>query len=239
MVFFLKILLTHILGDFVFQSEKWVKDKEKNKVKSPKLYIHIGVHAILLLFILQFNLQEYWIGFLLIIVSHYCIDLLKLYLQKKKTKRIWFFIDQLLHLLILIIATTLYSDFSFSIDNLFTEKNLLLIIFTLLVTSVSAIIIKIIITQWNPESKKENDYSLAKAGRYIGILERLFVFTFVITNHWEAIGFLLAAKSVFRFGDLTSSKDRKLTEYILIGTLLSFGFGIFLGVLYLYILNLL
>ena len=28
----------------------------------------------------------------------------------------------------------------------------------------------------------------------------LFVFVFVITNHWEAIGFLLAAKSVFRFG---------------------------------------
>ena len=106
-------------------------------------------------------------------------------------------------------------------------------------TSVSAIIIKIIITQWNPESKKENNDSLAKAGRYIGILERLFVFIFVITNHWEAIGFLLAAKSVFRFGDLTSSKDRKLTEYILIGTLLSFGFAIFLGILYLQILNLL
>ena len=104
--------------------------------------------------------------------------------------------------------------------------------------SVSSVIIKIIITQWNPEGKKENDDSLAKAGRYIGILERLFVFIFVITNHWEAIGFLLAAKSVFRFGDLTSSKDRKLTEYILIGTLLSFGFAILLGVLYLYFLNL-
>jgi len=107
-----------------------------------------------------------------------------------------------------------------------------------LVSFVSEIIIKIIITQWNSENKKENDESLAKAGRYIGILERLFVFTFVITNHWEAIGFLLAAKSVFRFGDLRTSKDRKLTEYILIGTLLSFGFAIFLGVLYLYVLNL-
>ncbi len=121
--------------------------------------------------------------------------------------------------------------------NIINEESLLLVIFALLVSSVSAIIIKIIITQWNPESKKENDDSLAKAGRYIGILERLFVFTFVITNHWEAIGFLLAAKSVFRFGDLTSSKDRKLTEYILIGTLLSFGFAIFLGVLYLYVLK--
>ncbi|WP_036820822.1 DUF3307 domain-containing protein [Polaribacter sp. Hel1_85] len=239
MLLFLKLLLSHILGDFVFQPEKWVKNKEEKKVKSVKLYLHIGLHTVILLFVLQFNLKEYWLGFLLIITSHYIIDVLKLYLQKKKTKRIWFFVDQLLHILILLIVSYLYGNSSFSLENIFTDKILLLIIFVLLVSFVSAIIIKIIITQWNPESKKENDDSLAKAGRYIGILERLFVFTFVITNHWEAIGFLLAAKSVFRFGDLTSSKDRKLTEYILIGTLLSFGLAIFLGVLYLYVLNLL
>jgi hypothetical protein len=69
----------------------------------------------------------------------------------------------------------------------------------------------------------ENNGSLANAGTYIGILERLFIFLFIITGHWNAIGFLLAAKSVFRFGDLKESKNRKLTEYILIGTLLSFG----------------
>tara|TARA_R110002126_G_scaffold87465_4_gene210494 strand:+ start:8074 stop:8793 length:720 start_codon:yes stop_codon:yes gene_type:complete len=239
MLLFLKFLLAHILGDFVFQPEKWVKDKEEKKVKSVKLYFHIGIHAILLLLILQFNLQEYWLGFLLIIIFHYAIDLLKLYLQTKKTKRIWFFIDQFLHLLILVIATSFYTDILLSIENNITDKNLLLIVFILLVVFVSAIMIKVIITQWNPENKKQDDDSLAKAGRYIGILERLFVFTFVITYHWEGIGFLLAAKSVFRFGDLTSSKDRKLTEYILIGTLLSFGFAILLGVLYLYLLNLL
>lgn len=239
MLFFLKFLLAHILGDFVFQSEKWVKDKEEKKVRSTKLYLHIGIHAFLLLLIFLFNLKIYWFGFLLIITSHYAIDLMKLYLQTKKTKRIWFFIDQVLHLFVLIIASSIYVDFSLSTLNIITEKNVLLAVFLLLVVFVSAIIIKLIITQWNPEKKKENDDSLAKAGRYIGILERLFVFTFVITNHWEGIGFLLAAKSVFRFGDLTSSKDRKLTEYILIGTLLSFGFAIFLGVLYLHLLNLL
>jgi hypothetical protein len=53
----------------------------------------------------------------------------------------------------------------------------------------------------------------------------------VILGRWEAIGFLLAAKSVFRFGDLKESKDRKLTEYILIGTLLSFGVAILIGII--------
>jgi len=125
------------------------------------------------------------------------------------------------------------------LENIFTDKVLLLLIFIFLVTSVSAIIVKIVLTQWNLKTKKGNYDSLAKAGRYIGVLERLFFFAFVVTNLWEALGFFLAAKSVFRFGDLTSSKDRKLTEYILIETLLSFGITIFLGDLYLYFLNVL
>ncbi len=76
---------------------------------------------------------------------------------------------------------------------------------------------------------------LEKAGFYIGILERLFVFIFIVLNHWEAIGFLPAAKSIFRFGDLTKARDRKLTEYILIGTLISFGLAIASGIIFKYL----
>jgi hypothetical protein len=46
------------------------------------------------------------------------------------------------------------------------------------------------------------------------------------------VGFLITAKSVFRFGNLKESKDRQLTEYILIGTLLSFGIAIITGIIY-------
>jgi hypothetical protein len=237
MFLFLKLLLAHILGDFILKSEKWVKDKEEKKIKSLKLYFHIGIHAILLLILLEFNLQEYWLGFLMIVLSHFLFDVSKLYFQKKKTKKNWFFIDQFLHLLVLFFAALIYTDTTFTIENVFNDQILILSIAILLVTQVSAIVIKVIITQWNPESKNKNDDSLAKAGRYIGVLERLFVFIFVVTNHWEAIGFLLAAKSVFRFGDLTSAKDRKLTEYILIGTLLSFGLAIVIGILYAYLKN--
>jgi hypothetical protein len=92
-------------------------------------------------------------------------------------------------------------------------------------------------SKWDLPEDSDKD-SLSKAGKYIGILERLFVFSFVVMQEWQAIGFLIAAKSVFRFGDLSRAKDRKLTEYILIGTLLSFGFAILLGVLYHYLLPL-
>lgn len=86
------------------------------------------------------------------------------------------------------------------------------------------------------EEINTND-SLEQAGKYIGILERLFVFGFIVLNQWQAIGFLIAAKSVFRFNDLSNAKDRKLTEYVLIGTLLSFALAIFTGLTYNYALK--
>jgi hypothetical protein len=103
---------------------------------------------------------------------------------------------------------------------------------TLLLTKPTSIFIKTIISIWSPETQDNNqDNSLANAGNYIGILERLFVFGFILTGHFEAIGFLLAAKSIFRFGDLKEAKDRKLTEYVLIGTLISFGIAILIGLI--------
>ena len=43
------------------------------------------------------------------------------------------------------------------------------------------------------------------------------------------IGFLLAAKSIFRFGELSKAQEIKTTEYVLIGTLASFTIAILIG----------
>jgi uncharacterized protein YjeT (DUF2065 family) len=101
----------------------------------------------------------------------------------------------------------------------------------LFITVVSGIVMMVLMSTWSKALNDSNEESLNNAGKYIGMLERIFVFTFVVTENWEGIGFLLTAKSVFRFGDLKESKDRKLTEYILIGTLLSFGIAIAIGML--------
>ncbi len=65
---------------------------------------------------------------------------------------------------------------------------------------------------------------LPNAGKWIGYLERILILTFVFTSNIEGVGFLLAAKSVFRFGELI-----KTTEYVLIGTFTSFTIAILLG----------
>jgi len=230
MILLIKFLLAHFIGDFFLQPEKWVKEKENKKLKSPKLYFHIAIH-IALLFIILWDISL-WPIILIIGGSHLIIDAAKLIIQNKKTKRLLFFIDQLIHILILIAVYYLFTDNTFSIKGLLTQNNLLLITCLLFLTLPTSIIMKTIFTKWNISKLTENNESLSDAGKYIGILERLLVFTFIVVNHWEAVGFLITAKSVFRFGDLKESKHRKLTEYILIGTLISFGIAIAIGLLF-------
>lgn len=227
MIIFVKLLLAHLLGDFLLQPTSWVLDKESKKHRSIYLYIHTLLHGILA-WILVGEMAFGWFA-LLLALSHGFIDFLKLQFQKKKTKRNWFVADQILHLMAILIIITVYQNLSLDFE-VFNNQFWILITGILFLTKPTSIIIKNIISIWTPESEK-NDDSLENAGNYIGILERLFVFCFIITGHFEAIGFLLAAKSIFRFGDLKEAKDRKLTEYVLIGTLLSFGIALLVGLL--------
>jgi hypothetical protein len=59
----------------------------------------------------------------------------------------------------------------------------------------------------------------ARAGRVIGILERMAMLTLVWMGEWSALGFVLAAKSVARFKEL---ENREFAEAYLVGTLTSF-----------------
>ncbi|MGB5418134.1 DUF3307 domain-containing protein [Algibacter sp.] len=232
----IKLILAHLIGDFIFQPNKWVLHKETHKHKSKYLYWHILVHLVALIVVLQFEFK-YWLALVIIPISHYVIDVIKLHLMPKLNNRLLFGLDQMAHLLIIALVVRIYQPYVIDINTLFTPQILLFITSLLCITKVSSIIMKTIISKWDL-SEYTKEASLADAGAYIGILERLFVFMFIITNHWEGVGFLIAAKSVFRFGDLSKAKDRKLTEYILIGTLLSFGLAIAFGISYEYILTL-
>lgn len=229
----ISLILAHVIGDFILQPQLWVQHKENNKHKSKYLYWHVLVHACALLLVLQFNFK-YWLGILIIALSHFVIDLIKLNLQSRINNRLLFGLDQIAHLVVIALVIQIYEPYTFSFDVLFNTKTLLFITTLLCITRVSSIIMKTLISKWDLKAYNE-EASLENAGAYIGMLERLFVFAFIITNHWEGVGFLIAAKSVFRFGDLSKAKDRKLTEYILIGTLLSFGLAIAFGLGYEYV----
>jgi len=79
---------------------------------------------------------------------------------------------------------------------------------------------------------------LTNGGRTIGQWERALIFLFVCTGQFGSIGFLVAAKSIFRFGELKDRDNRMEAEYITIGTLMSFGWAITVGYLTLWLARL-
>lgn len=222
----LKITLAHLLGDFMLQPDKWIEDKNQNTYKSKYLYYHIGIHFLLLLVVLQFDFK-YWLALILIPISHYLIDLGKLLWKNKMETRRLFLLDQLLHFLVIFLVTKIYFKVHVDFSLIFSAKIILLLTAFLAISYVASVVIKILISKWKQESEITNT-----AGKYIGMMERILVFLFIVLNHWEGVGFLLAAKSVFRIGDLTKSHEVRLTEYILIGTLLSFGIAIGVALAY-------
>ncbi|MCT4663611.1 MAG: DUF3307 domain-containing protein [Flavobacteriales bacterium] len=227
-IIILKILIAHFLGDFALQPTHWVKDKNKKKIRSKYLYLHTLIHFLLLAIIFLFNFEylEIIIG---VTVGHFLIDILKITFLSKSIKNWSFWVDQLLHIaLILFLAFTFFNG-AIKWELLNSIKVWAIIFGVIFLLFASPIIMKQIMQFWFFSEDKEKD-SLKNAGMIIGVLERLFVFAFILLSEWSAIGLLIAAKSVFRFGDLSRAKDRKLTEYILIGTLFSFGIAFVIGV---------
>ena len=229
MILLIKLLLGHLIGDFILQPDGWVRDKELRKHRSPKLYFHVALHG-LLAWLLIFDLS-FWLPAIIIVVSHFLIDLAKIHLQKPENRTTWFILDQSLHLAVIAGIWIIYETPQLDIAAFPHENALIILTAALFLTNPSSAIIKTTISHWTPDTFYTVSSSLPDAGKFIGYLERLLVLTFILYDHWEAVGFLLAAKSVFRFGNLKESHDRKLTEYVLIGTLLSFGIAIAVALL--------
>lgn len=223
LIIFLKLLASHILTDFFFQSDKWVKSKQINKLKSVPLYLHCLIAGILA----GLFTQNFMVG-LGIFVAHLATDIWKI-TQKNNTIRT-FLIDQTLHLLALIVAWILLTK---NFEAIVTTAKLYfnqprvwaIIVAYTLCTFPLGITIGLLTNKFRQQIKNPGN-TLQAAGKWIGITERILILTFLFNNQLEAIGFLIAAKALLRFKD----EDLKLTEYVLIGTLLSFTITILIGI---------
>ncbi|MBR6104839.1 MAG: DUF3307 domain-containing protein [Paludibacteraceae bacterium] len=245
----LELILAHILSDFFFQWETMVKEKRKCNLKY--VFGHALIHAATA-YIIVHDFQN-WVLPLVVFVSHALIDYVKYRFEDN-----WkiFTIDQIVHLLV-IIGVWVYwycPDFELcrevmGVDKLMTKKLLIIAIAFGVVLKPTSICITYFISKWAPEVSEnwgsENEPSeivssegkpmsnrkngLKYAGEWIGYFERSLIVFFVITGYFDAVGFLLAAKSVFRYGDLKKKDEISITEYVLLGTLASFSSAIFVG----------
>jgi len=221
------LLLAHLIVDFGLQPKAVIDHKKELKHKSYWLYIHSLLAGVLAyLFVGSWNAYEI---LYVTAVSHYFIDLWKLN-QKENNQRGSFFIDQALHLLVIAGFVLLYHhDYILQKTSMLVEGEVLayymLSIFFL--TAPTGIFIAQFFKKW--ESDIDTTNGLDSAGKWIGYCERLLIFFLVLQSQFTAIGFLIAAKSILRLG--SQSSDRKQSEYVLLGTLISFTIAIITGVI--------
>lgn len=230
-----KLVLAHLLGDFLLQPKRWVAHKEQEKAASWVLYVHALIHGLLVLILLQdFSV---WPFMLIVALSHLAIDTARVYAQREGNRTTWFLADQVMHLIV-IVGVAWYISGRPDLPPWIASPHLVLYVTSIyFITQPTSIAIAQLMRPWATSIPQDHAPSLENAGRYIGMLERLFVFGFIAAGHWQGVGFLLAAKSIFRFGDLRQAGDRQLTEYVLIGTLLSFGAASLAGIIVLRILQ--
>lgn len=229
-IFFLKLLLAHFIGDFVLQPKKWVQKRQEN---IGYLLLHIAIHVGLLLLLFLPELSQHWQIVLFVGCAHLLIDSGKIYFEKKFPRHTFllFVADQTAHLLSLIAVIGYIYGLSMDWTVLWSANNLLYLLAFVLIVFVSPIMLRVFFSKWTSEKDvvAKPTHSLVDAGMLIGIMERLLIVLFIQVGFLSGIGFLLGAKSIFRFGDLTNAKDTKYTEYILVGTLASFVVGIAIG----------
>jgi len=213
---FAALLLAHAAADFLFQPAGWVA----SKTRPATLLKHGAV-------VLGLNLAATGAAHPMLAglaVAHLAIDVLKARLSPPGLGA--FIADQVAHLATLAVAAVLAPGLWQG--GLWADR--LPMLPTLATYTAGAIIAiragqfavaLLMQAQGTPEPPAEG---LPQGGTVIGLMERGLIFVLILAGELAAIGFLIAAKSVLRFGAVGES--RAASEYVIIGTLASFGWAI-------------
>lgn len=233
----LKLLCAHIFADFVLQTNRICNGKKATgKIRYGYLLLHSLLQAATAYLLIA--RWDNWIIPAVIFSTHFAIDYIKSsYMKENMTS---FIIDQVVHIAVIIVLWSClfgrYADWGTVFSGIWDGNKIWIVVTAYTVAlKPSSILLSLFIKQWMPHDSK-NDDTLPHAGLWIGYLERFLILTFIFTHNFEGIGFLLAAKSIFRFGELNKAKEIKITEYVLIGTLASFAIATAIGFIALQIL---
>jgi hypothetical protein len=210
---FAALLLAHALADFVLQPDRMVAKKRK-----PLWFL---LHIAIVLATACLAMGSLHPALLALALAHAAIDATKLAIRRNDLAA--FALDQTAHVATLIATAVLLPDlFSTGLWSGLTDLPAALAIAAGAILAVRAggYAVGLLMAPWAAEISLDG---LTNGGRAIGQLERGLIFLLILGGLPEGIGFLIAAKSVLRFG--TVREEAKLSEYVIIGTLASFGWA--------------
>ncbi len=215
---FTALLFAHVLADFVIQTG-WMAEGKAKRAPWP-LLAHVLTVLVAALLCLGPAGAAAVAPLALLTAGHLATDFGKSFLP---TGLRWFLIDQAAHLALLLVIAVLWPDLW--AQGLWSGMTALPWLMALaagliLATRAGGFAIGMLMVPWAAEVPK----GLSNGGRLIGVLERGLIYVLVVVGQPAGIGFLIAAKSVLRFE--TTAQDTRAGEYVIIGTLASFGWAL-------------
>jgi len=217
---FVALLLAHVLADYVLQP-RWMVDHKS----APGAFLLHGL-AVLVTAGLVLGSWDAW-EIAVLAGLHMVIDAVKTFGRWDGIGA--HLLDQIAHLITLgavalfapgLYAGGLWADLGPALPHAFA-----LLAGAVLVTRAGGFAVGILMRDYQHPGLPEG---LTNGGMMIGLLERGLIFLFVLVGQPAGVGFLIAAKSVLRF-DSTRDRDHGVAEYVIIGTLASFGWAILIS----------
>ncbi|WP_394210345.1 DUF3307 domain-containing protein [Enterovibrio calviensis] len=205
------------------------------------VYLSVLIESVLSLVVLYLlNIPLLWslLGALFIGLSSVAISV---WFRASPTGLRYLVVKQLLHLLVLVIVVLFVVESEERVAaKIVLDQTDWWMLFCwgtayLLAMKPSSAAIALLLQNWTDEvtstESSGTNKPLKDAGAYIGYFERILIVTFVLWGQLPGVALVLAAKSVFRFGDLKDHGSRMFTEYVMLGTFASALFGIGCGLL--------
>ena len=127
-------------------------------------------------------------------------------------------------IVVVILATI--AEFA-GLPPVFSFGPVVIVIGMLLALPLGALVIRLSTQQFAEQIDQAS--GLENGGKYIGLLERGLIMMLVLMGETAGVGFLIAAKSILRFNEIKGDDQRKKSEYIIIGTFMSFGWGLLIA----------
>jgi len=225
----------HILSDFYFQNDRMCKEKDEKGFASQALYIHSFIVFVMTVAFSVLSLFSFdFLGWAVFIAgTHLILDGLKHFMKGCSSI---FFIDQMIHWVVIAIVVYLFNESNLIVVQLWVPETWLLeatLIFLICLKPTNIMIKNVLTANLIGISQLENNEELKNAGLLIGNLERTLTLILVVIGHYEVVGFIIAAKSILRFKESDTAK----TEYVLVGTLLSYSVALIGGLIIVYFKN--
>lgn len=212
---FAALLLAHVVADFLLQTKTMVLRK-----KEPQILLLHGIVVLLTAWIALGRIDAWEV--IALAAAHLSIDALKVYALPDRLST--FLADQAAHIATLL-AVAVWAPGLFEgglwggLD--WAPAAMALTAGFITATMAGGYAVALLVSPWSEAHALPA--GLPNGGRLIGLLERGIIFMLIVAGQPAGIGFLIAAKSVLRFE--TTSKDQSAGEYVIVGTLASFGWA--------------